>query len=62
VGVTPDAAAGSPDSPESAAGTSLGDRLLALVVEARASGRDAEQELREAVRRLALAVRAAETA
>ncbi len=39
---------------------SLGDRLLALVVEARASGLDAEQELREAVRRLADAVRAAE--
>jgi len=39
---------------------SLGDRLLALVVEARANGMDAEQELRTAVRRLADAVRAAE--
>ncbi|HSE10803.1 MAG TPA: MazG family protein [Nocardioidaceae bacterium] len=39
---------------------SLGDRLLALVVEARANGLDAEQELRAAVRRLADAVRAAE--
>jgi XTP/dITP diphosphohydrolase len=42
------------------AGASLGDRLLALVVEARAAGRDAEQELRHAVRRLADAVRAFE--
>jgi len=39
---------------------SLGDRLLALVVEARATGHDAEQELRDAVRRLADAVRTAE--
>ena len=39
---------------------SLGDRLLALVLEARAAGLDAEQELRAAVRRLAEAVRAAE--
>jgi XTP/dITP diphosphohydrolase len=38
----------------------LGDRLLDLVVEARAAGLDAEQELRAAVRRLADAVRAAE--
>ncbi len=38
----------------------LGDRLLALVVEARASGRDAEQDLRDAVRRLADAVRLSE--
>jgi XTP/dITP diphosphohydrolase len=38
----------------------LGDRLLALVVEARAAGVDPEQELRHAVRRLADAVRAAE--
>ena len=42
-------------------GTSLGDRLLALVVEARAAGLDAEQELRDAVRRLADAVRTTET-
>lgn len=48
-GVTP-----SPD------GESLGDRLLAIVVEARAAGLDAEQELRAAVRRLADAVRATE--
>ena len=41
-------------------GDSLGDRLLALVVEARAAGADPEQELRDAVRRLADAVRAAE--
>ncbi len=40
---------------------SLGDRLLRLVVEARAAGLDAEQELRDAVRRLADAVRAAES-
>lgn len=39
----------------------LGDRLLALVVEARAAGEDPEQELRHAVRRLADAVRAAES-
>jgi XTP/dITP diphosphohydrolase len=39
---------------------SLGDRLLAIVVEARAEGRDAEQELRDAVRRLTAVVRAAE--
>lgn len=38
----------------------LGDRLLALVVEARSAGLDAEQELRQAVRRLADAVRSAE--
>jgi XTP/dITP diphosphohydrolase len=43
-----------------AVGDSLGDRLLALVIEARASGADPEQELRTAVRRLADAVRAAE--
>ncbi len=42
------------------AGDSLGDRLLALVVEARAAGQDPEQELRNAVRRLTAAVRAAE--
>ncbi|HEU4513290.1 MAG TPA: MazG family protein [Nocardioidaceae bacterium] len=47
---------------EPASGTSLGDRLLGLVVEARAAGLDAEQQLREAVRRLADVVRDAETA
>lgn len=40
----------------------LGERLLSLVVEARAAGADPEQELRDAVRRLAAAVRAAERA
>jgi len=38
----------------------LGDRLLSLVLEARVVGADPEQELREAVRRLSAAVRAAE--
>jgi XTP/dITP diphosphohydrolase len=38
----------------------LGDRLLALVVEARGSGADPEQVLRDAVRALAAQVRAAE--
>ncbi len=42
------------------AAEALGDRLLRLVVEARAAGLDAEQELRHAVRRLTDAVRAAE--
>jgi XTP/dITP diphosphohydrolase len=41
-------------------GDALGDRLLALVAQARADGLDAEQEVRDAVRRLADAVRAAE--
>jgi XTP/dITP diphosphohydrolase len=50
-------------SPAAAPGAgSLGDRLLALVVEARAAGADPEQELRDAVRHLADAVRAAESA
>jgi XTP/dITP diphosphohydrolase len=39
---------------------SLGDRLLALVVEARSTGADPEQALRDAVRDLAARVRAAE--
>ena len=43
-------------------GTALGDRLLGLVVEARAAGLDAEQELRDAVRRVAASVRDAEGA
>ncbi len=43
-------------------GHGLGDRLLALVVEARAAGVDPEQALRDVVRRLADAVRAAEAA
>ncbi|HET7355442.1 MAG TPA: MazG family protein [Nocardioidaceae bacterium] len=41
-------------------GDNLGDQLLALVVQAREAGLDPEQELRDAVRRLAGAVRAAE--
>jgi XTP/dITP diphosphohydrolase len=45
---------------EPVTGEALGDRLLSLVVEARAAGLDAEQELRAAVRRLADAVRAVE--
>jgi XTP/dITP diphosphohydrolase len=40
---------------------SLGDRLLALVVEARAGGVDPEQALRDAVRRLVAGVREAES-
>jgi XTP/dITP diphosphohydrolase len=43
-----------------ALGPTLGERLLSLVVEARASGADPEQELRGAVRLLTEAVRAAE--
>jgi XTP/dITP diphosphohydrolase len=39
----------------------LGDRLLALVVECRSAGLDPEQALRDAVRRLAARVRAAES-
>ena len=39
----------------------IGDRLLGLVVEAGALGVDPEQELRDAVRRLADDVRAAES-
>lgn len=41
-------------------GDELGDRLMAIVVEARAAGVDAEQALRDAVRSVADAVRAAE--
>lgn len=39
----------------------LGDRLLALVAEARAAGVDPEQALRDAVRRVVTSVRAAES-
>jgi XTP/dITP diphosphohydrolase len=46
-----------PDATESA---ELGDRLLALVAEARAAGVDPEQALRDAVRTLADHIRAAE--
>jgi XTP/dITP diphosphohydrolase len=48
-------------APLPSAAEDLGDRLLGLVVEARVSGEDPEQALRDAVRRLAAAVRAAET-
>ncbi len=48
-------------APDARAAGSLGDRLLALVVEARATGVDPEQELRDVVRRLADEVRAAES-
>jgi XTP/dITP diphosphohydrolase len=41
-------------------GDDLGSRLMALVVEARAAGRDPETELRLAARRYAERVRAAE--
>jgi XTP/dITP diphosphohydrolase len=51
LGVTP---------PPPGPGAGVGERLLALVVEAREAGADAEQELRDAVRRLADGVRAAE--
>ena len=43
-------------------GGDLGDRLLSLVAEARSAGSDPEQALRDAVRRHAAAVRAAEAA
>jgi XTP/dITP diphosphohydrolase len=46
---------------EPALSDSVGDRLLGLVTEARATGVDAEQALRDAVRRLARDVRAAES-
>ena len=60
-GVTPSTGStGAPGPSAPAEAASLGDRLLALVVEARAAGADPEQELRSAVRRLADAVRAAE--
>ncbi|MEO5709833.1 MAG: MazG family protein [Nocardioidaceae bacterium] len=52
VGVTP-------AGPEGAV-ADLGERLLGLVVEARATGRDAEQELRSAVRHLSTMVRSTE--
>ena len=51
-----------PGSPVVEPVETLGDRLLALVVEARAVGVDPEQALRTAVRRLADAVRTAESA
>jgi XTP/dITP diphosphohydrolase len=57
VGVTPE-----PGSRVVEPVETLGDRLLALVVEARAAGVDPEQALRTAVRRLADAVRTAEAA
>ncbi|HET6652346.1 MAG TPA: MazG family protein [Nocardioides sp.] len=54
IGVSPGAVGSARDA------VSIGDRLLALVVEARAAGVDPEQALRDVVRRLADAVRAAE--
>ena len=54
VGVTP------PTDTPAGAVADLGDRLLGLVVEARTAGRDAEQELRDAVRRLSDLVRSTE--
>ena len=45
-------ATGAPHAPGVPASDDLGDRLLALVVEARTSGIDPEQALRDAVRRL----------
>jgi len=57
VGVAPEPVPVAPDP-----GETLGGRLLALVVEARAAGVDPEQALRTAVRRLAEAVRTAEAA
>ena len=45
-------ASGQPPAVAGEAGDDLGDRLLALVAEARAEGIDAEQSLRDAVRRL----------
>jgi XTP/dITP diphosphohydrolase len=48
------------DGPDGSREEQVGQRLLALVVEARGHGVDAEQALRDAVRRLAADVRAAE--
>ncbi|WP_347565728.1 MazG nucleotide pyrophosphohydrolase domain-containing protein [Nocardioides sp. IC4_145] len=44
--------AGAPAAYDDGAGADLGDRLLALVAEARATGTDPEQALRDAVRRV----------
>ena len=49
-----------PTSDSAATGDDLGERLLALVVEARERGSDPEQALRDAVRRLSAAVQDAE--
>jgi XTP/dITP diphosphohydrolase len=59
VGVTPPAVEPSPSAVEPV--ETLGARLLALVAEARAAGIDPEQALRDAVRRVVAAVRAAES-
>ena len=48
----PSGSSGSPGSPGDGPGVELGAELLRLVVAAREAGLDAEQELREAVRRL----------
>jgi XTP/dITP diphosphohydrolase len=65
VGVTPTLsppppAGAAPFTSAASSGNRLGDRLLALVVEARAAGLDPEQQLRDAVRHLAAQVRATE--
>ena len=62
VGVDPEPVPGATGSGSSVVEPveTLGGRLLALVVEARAAGVDPEQALRTAVRRLADAVRTAE--
>ncbi|MGA8993429.1 MAG: MazG family protein, partial [Nocardioidaceae bacterium] len=57
----PEASAPPPTGPQTGPQTAFGERLLAVVVAARAAGVDAEQALRVAVHRLADAVRAAET-
>jgi XTP/dITP diphosphohydrolase len=49
-----------PTDPRADPGADLGQRLLGLVVEARAAGLDAEQELRSAVRRIGALVRSTE--
>ncbi|CAL4860140.1 MazG family protein [Microbacterium sp. MM2322] len=51
----------SPSTPDPASEAELGDALLALVVRARAEGWDAERALRQRLRALADAVRAAES-
>jgi XTP/dITP diphosphohydrolase len=61
VDVAPSPVAEPSDGAQASPGEGIGDRLLALVAEARAAGRDPEQELRDAVRRLVAAVRAAES-
>jgi len=61
VGVEPGSPVVEPGSPVVEPVETLGDRLLALVAEARSAGQDPEQELRDAVRRLVAAVHVAES-